>query len=199
MLQDPLHDENPYASPECSCPPGVGPDGEFYSTKAPADVFDIVLDLFYLLVLCVVMLGVPCTLAALVGWNVVASRWLVLTTLSMALLATAPVIVWLGWFFRTVVASVVIDDDGVHFLRYLSAPDDWPWTSITFIRPATRWEVLWAGMLRPLLFPRERSNCSSLLGHYRIQGKTDYCFFPPKNPEAFVEAIARYRPDLLQR
>jgi hypothetical protein len=89
---------------------------------------------------------------------------------------------------------VEVTQDGIHFLRMFSRPDDWPWDKITSIHPATRWEVVWDGLLRPLLFPRERSQCSSLLGHYRIQGETDYRFFPPKNPEA----IAQHRPDLLR-
>ncbi len=198
MADDLTQDDNPYASPDYSCPAGVGPDGRIYPTRAPADVLDVAIVVLYMLFLIVIVLGIPTLLMILAVWSVNAIGRLDWAVSLLALLITVPVTVWFVWFFRTEVRSLAIDDDGIHLLRRLSRPDDWPWGNIIAIRPATRWEVLWDGCLRPLYFPRERTSTMSLLGHYRIQGKTDYCFFPPKNPEAFVEAIARHRPDLLE-
>ena len=116
----------------------------------------------------------------------------------MSVVLGMPTLCWCVWMGLRVVKSVSIDEEGLHFRCVSGKSDDWPWHTILSIRAASRWEVAWDGWVRPLLNPRERTSCMSALGHYRIQGETDYCFFPPKNPEAFLEAIARYRPDLLE-
>jgi hypothetical protein len=188
MSDAPFQDENPYASPTSTLPVGVEPDGRICSAKAPVDALDILIGMTNVALALAVLIGLPFGIG--IGLQIVGSPF-------SSLLFLIPALLWSIWAGSRTVVSVSIDEIGLHFQRHLRSTDDWHWETLTAIRPATRWEVTWYGWIGPLLRPRERTSCMSTIGHYRIQGKTDYCFFPPKNPEAFVEAIARYRPDLL--
>lgn len=196
MPHDPSQDENPYASPASTIAAGVEPDGRIYPSKAPVDVLDIAIGAVYATLALAVVMGIPfgISLGLEAAFNPVSPE----LAFAIALLLFGPGVLWYAWVLSQIVVSVTADDDGLHFQRRFRSSEDWPWATIVAIRPATRREVAWDGWIRPLLNPRERTTCMSALGHYRIQGTTDYCFFPPKNPEAFVEAVARYHPDLLE-
>jgi hypothetical protein len=197
MVDASSHDDNPYASPVSTAVAGIEPDGRIWPSKAPADLLDIVIGIAYVVIALTVVLVLPSVAALATLWLIKAGPGHVPALVSFVMLL--PTSIWYVWLLSSIVISVSVDEDGLHFQRRFRSPDDWAWDSVTAIRPASRREVAWDGWIRPLFNPRERTICMSALGHYRIQGKTDYCFFPPKNPEAFVEAIARYRPDLLHQ
>ncbi|NLS94128.1 MAG: hypothetical protein GXX96_18365 [Planctomycetaceae bacterium] len=187
-------EENPYASPNDPCPPGIDAYGRLEPIRVVADWFDVVLYLTRAATLIAVFLGVFTVIGLLCHWLGQFSGVFFLVGVILGM----PCVFWLSRAEERKVKALSIDADGLHFHRERLPPDDWPWQTVSAIRLASRWEVAWYGWFRSLLRPRDPTECNSALGHYRIQGKTDYCFYPPKNPEAFVEAVARYRPDLLQ-
>ncbi len=185
--------DNPYASPNDPCPPGIDLHGRFESCRTVADLLDVGLYLSRAAACIGALLGILAAIVLICDWL---SRfhgffWFV----GVALIAV--VMHRIDKIRDREVKAVSVDVAGLHFHREKLPPDEWPWESITAIRLAARWEVVWYGWFRNLLKPRDPTACNSALGHYRIQAKADYCFFPPKNPQAFVEAIARFRPDLL--
>lgn len=198
MFDEVAQDENPYASPDYMAPAGVEPDGRIHSTRAPADILDVLIGIANVALILAIVLGIPVAVAS--GVAVLFALGAASPALSVAVtvLIFLPTGLWALWVSGRIVDFVSVDEYGLHFHRRFRGPDNWPWHTITSIRPATRWEVVWHGWIRPLLSPHERTSCASALGHYRIQGKTDYCFFPPQSPEVFVEMVARYRPDLLK-
>lgn len=195
MSDDSYQDENPYASPNAPCHPGIDILGRFEPCRTVVDSLDVVLYLSRSAALIGILLGYFAVVAFICNRlsRFRGALWWV------GVAASAVVIRRFGKFKDHEVQTVSVDAAGLHFNRERLPPDDWPWESITAIRPASRWEVAWYGWFRTLLKPRDPTACNSALGHYRIQGQTDYCFFPPKNPHAFVDAIARYRPDLLTK
>lgn len=194
MCDEFIQNENPYASPACTAAAGVDPDGRIYPAIAPADGLDIAIGMTNVALALAVLLGIPFAVAIVLD-NVIRIQS---PMLLFGIPLFFPAFVWCVSAVSRTVVSVSVDEDGLHFQRRFRSPDDWPWDTINAIRPATRWEVAWHGWIGPLLKPRERTSCMSALGHYRIQGKTDYCFFPPKNAGAFIEAVARHRPELLK-
>ncbi len=188
MPDDLRQAENPYASPGCPGGVGIGIGERFRPTFAPVDLFDIVIGVVNSLLALAVLFGIPFLIVVVPGW----------AEPFIEVLAVVPGLLWGLWAFSRMVSAVSVDGAGLHFHLVFGGSEDWPWETVLAVRPATRWEVAWEGWIRPLLNPRERTSCMSTWGHYRIQGKTDYRFFPPKTPEAFIEAVARYRPDLLQ-
>ena len=173
---------------------GVEPDGRIHPAIAPVDLLDPLIWLLNVGLVIVVLVGLP----ALAG---VVAIWLLGSGASLGgvlkYVLLLPTVIWLmSLGFRTVKIAT-IDDEGLHFHKTSGGSEDWPWETIVAIRPATRWEVAWEGWLRPLLNPRERTSCMSTLGHYRIQGRSDYRFFPPNSAEAFLSAIAEHAPERL--
>jgi len=191
-------DENPYASPQALVAAWGDADGRFKPRLAPAGVIDLALGLLNTALVFVVVLGVPAAPGMVAQLLLPRSPWSEVIVPVILLVAYAPAFCWSVWMVLGVVQAASIDEEGIHFHRVAMRPEDWPWDELVFVRAASRWEVAWAGWLRPLLIPRERTSCMSALGHYRIQGQRDYRFFPPKDSDAFVEAIAHYRPDLLR-
>ncbi len=194
MSHNPFQDDNPYASPTYTAAAGVAPDGRMVPTKAPVDVLDLLIGVVNVLLVLAVVIALPAVAALATLWLLGPGPRAAVVCVVLGL----PTLCWCVWMGLRVVKSVSIDEEGLHFQCVSGRSDDWPWQTIVSIRAASRKEVVWDGWIRPLLNPRERTSCMSALGHYRIEGETDYCFFPPKNPEAFVEAVARYRPDLLK-
>ncbi len=189
MRDDGTQDANPYASP------GGDVDDRIYATRTPADVLDILTGIAEVAVVFAYLFSVPVALVFAVDRLLTLGQY---ATLAVGIVASLPSVLWFLKLILPVVKSVSVDEDGLHFQCSFGTSIDWSWHTILAIQPASRREVVnWREWIRQLIGPRERAICASTRGHYRIQGKTDYCFFPPKNPEAFVEAIARYRPDLL--
>jgi hypothetical protein len=195
MSDDSYQDENPYASPNDSCSPGIDLHGRFEPCRTVADELDVLLFLARAAAIIGIVLAFFVAVTFICDWmsRFHGSLWWVGFAACVVLMHRV------GKVREREVKTVSVDAAGLHFHRERLLPDDWPWESITTIRLASRWEVAWYGWFRTLHKPRDPTACNSALGHYRIQGDTDYCFFPPKNPHAFVDAIARYRPDLLEK
>lgn len=199
MHHDPSQDENPYASPDHSCNAGVDPSGQIHALTEPDDAIGTFIGVLYPIFVFGAILGILSLTTILVRLTVTGSGSLTSPVRAVLVLLTGVVsLIYFTRLFLNQVNAVGIDEDGIHLLRRFRQPVHLPWTEMTSIRPASRREVLWDGLLRPLLFPRVHTSYCALRGHYRIQGKTDYCFFPPKSPDVFAEAIAHYRPDLLE-
>ena len=198
MSDEPGQVENPYASPQHTVGAGVEPSGLIRPALTPTDALDVFIGIVNVLLALSVLLGIPIAGISVVEYSLNLRGGLAPLMLLVSILFFIPTAFWCAWMTATVVQSVSIDEDGLHFQRRFCRPEEWPWNEIVAIRTAGRWEVAWYGWIRPLLRPRERTNCMSAVGHYRIQGKVDYRFFPPKNREAFLEAVALHRPDLLK-
>lgn len=67
------------------------------------------------------------------------------------------------------------------------------WEDVTGIRPASRREVILHGWLFPPVPPREATRCSSSLGHYRIDHRRGYFYFPPADEKQFLGAVEFWR------
>ncbi len=194
MCDEFTQDDNPYASPNDPCPPGIDPHGRFEPSRTAVDELDVALYLARAAAILGVLLGFFAVIAFICYWlsQIHGVLWWV------GIVIAAVVMRRFDGIGKREVKFVSVDSSGLHFHRKQLPLDEWPWETITAIRLATRWEVVWYGWFRTLFKPRASTACNSALDHYRIQAKSDYCFFPPKNPRAFVEAIARYQPDLLQ-
>lgn len=90
------------------------------------------------------------------------------------------------------VRAVTIDPDGLRFHRALGSPKFLPWKRITRIAEASRAEVIWWGWLLPPFPARESTRCLSSRYQYRIAWGRRRCYFPPQDPEQFVEAVSRF-------
>lgn len=93
----------------------------------------------------------------------------------------------------TLVHWMRIDATGLRLGRLAGWPKSVRWEDVTGIRPASRSEVIVRGWLLPPVPPREATRCLSSLGHYRIDYRGGYFFYPPADEERFLKAVAFWR------
>ena len=141
----------------------------------------------------VAVLGASVPLLVLVAALVIAIRLLVPPAWSVLVLLTVVVLALLHrvWFLR-------VDEHGLHFVRAFGRPKYLSWSQLITIRPATSREVIVWGWLLPPFPPREATNAFTAAGHYRIEWRGGYSFYPPEPTQEamFLAAIAAHRPDL---
>jgi len=68
------------------------------------------------------------------------------------------------------------------------------WDDLREVRLARRSEVIWSGWLWPVFPAREMTACLSARDHVRFEGPFGYRFFPPADPQSFLQLVAKYRP-----
>ncbi|HEY6563874.1 MAG TPA: hypothetical protein VIY86_05225, partial [Pirellulaceae bacterium] len=123
------------------------------------------------------MFGAPCFL---VYW--------VSDSVDLALLAFLAIY---GVYVMFAVWSLRLDTRGIEFRRFLGRPKFLRWDEMTSIRPATRTEVVKDGWLWPLFPAREMTACLSARDHVRFEWDSGFCFFPPKDADAFLRLAER--------
>lgn len=150
------------------------------SRVAPRDVTDVLLFFVVLGPLqVVIVLILPSVIAYLLTDSVI---WAIATYMVIYFIACA-FVVW----------SVRLSESGIHFRRLLGSPRFLAWEAVTDIAEAPRREVVIQGWLWPLFPPRETTLCLSALGHFRIRWQNGWCYFAPRDAEAFQRLVDEFR------
>lgn len=97
-------------------------------------------------------------------------------------------------FVSFTVFSLSIDDKGVKFHRLFGSPKALSWDDIIKIELASPRELVAKGWLWPLFPAKEMTACLSTHGHFKIIYQGGFCFYPPKDTEAFAAFIRQYKP-----
>jgi hypothetical protein len=108
--------------------------------------------------------------------------WSLAHSLFAAVFAATAAAAFLGFF---TVRGLVLSPQGMRFLRLLGKPSFLAWDQIRSVAPAPRSEVILRGLLWPPLFPREMTASLTLHGHYRIEYRGGFCYYPPADPKLF--------------
>jgi len=103
----------------------------------------------------------------------------------------APVVVCLV-FVAFSVWSISLTTEGIRFHRILGIPKFLPWSSISSVEVAPRWELIRRGWLWPLLPAREMTASLTSLRHYRIRWQSGFCYYPPADAEAFEQYVGTH-------
>jgi hypothetical protein len=98
-------------------------------------------------------------------------------------------------FASFIVRKLAISSTGIRFPRLLGSPKFVPWDAVVFVQEAPRRELIWHGWLWPLFPSREMTPSFTSIGHYRIQFGSEYVYFPPREPKAFLAAIHAHLDD----
>ena len=109
---------------------------------------------------------------------------------AIALLVAVPV-----FFNLHCISQTSLDATGIHFKRVLGTPKTLLWSEITSVREASSAEVVFSGWLWPFFPAREMTPSLTTIGHFRIQFADRWVYFPPKEPEKFLEYVRINKPD----
>lgn len=85
--------------------------------------------------------------------------------------------------------SIILTAEGIRFYRFLGVPKFLPWSSISSVEIAPRWELIHRGWLWPLLPAREMTASLTSLQHYRISWPSGFCYYPPADAAAFEQYV----------
>ena len=167
--------ENPYESPRTES--GFSPaDGQYVFKLRfwPRDKIDYA------------VMSVACVIGFVCGIAMV----IYLRESIGALLAIAGILsVVLGMLLRLNVQHVTATESGLHLGRQWGASRFVEWRDIEGIRRASRREYLFVSYFKP----RHTSPlCMTYRDHFRIDWRGGYFYFPPEEPEVFVETIESY-------
>ena len=153
----------------------------------PRDVLDVVIGLPIGLVHVAICAAGPVALVTLsflgLGWTTEHAL------LAGALAFIALAVVALGFTVR----RLEIDSQGIRFVRILGSPKFLEWAQIDEIAPASRSEVVIHGWLWPIFPPNEATATLTALGHFRIRFGSETRYFPPANPDEFVQFVDQFR------
>ena len=96
-------------------------------------------------------------------------------------------------FISFSVFSLSISEEGIKFNRLFGTPKFLSWKEITEIELTQPKELILQGWFWPPFPAREMTFSLSNRGHYKISYNGGYCYFPPKNPEAFLALVNQYK------
>jgi hypothetical protein len=102
-----------------------------------------------------------------------------------------PVIIYFVYLAFSV-WSITLTAEGINFHRFIGLPKFLPWSSISSVEIAPRWELIRRGWLWPLFPPREMTASLTSLGHYRIRWQGGFCYYPPADTEVFEQYVTRH-------
>jgi hypothetical protein len=154
----------------------------------PRDFLDWLVMLFVGLFLQVVLLFV---LPSILVFFATAAFGLEMDTSILSAVATYVLLYLL--FLTFTVWSLQLSEDGIKFVRFFGSPRLLRWGEIVDISEASRKEVIIRGWLWPLFPAREMTPCMSALRHFRFRWNSGYCYFPPADPDTFLQLIDEFR------
>ena len=92
-------------------------------------------------------------------------------------------------FLAFSVWSMTLTTEGIRFHRFLGAPKFLPWSNVSSVEVAPRWELIRRGWLWPLFPAREMTASFTSLQHYRITWREGFCYYPPADAETFEQYV----------
>jgi hypothetical protein len=140
-----------------------------------------VIDLFTVVLVSPILLGIVFGIPAFVSWLLTDS------TLATALVVAGMFVA----FLLFTVWHLELSSEGIRFHRILGTPKFLPWNRVVSVSQAPRWELILRGWFWPPFPAREMTTSLTSVGHYRIQWDSDFCYFPPANPSAFECFVER--------
>lgn len=88
--------------------------------------------------------------------------------------------------------SITLTPEGIRFHRLVGVPKFLPWSSVSSVEVAPRWELIRRGWLWPLLPAREMTVSLTSLQHYRISWQAGFCYYPPADAQAFEQYVSTH-------
>ena len=143
----------------------------------PRDIFDFLLMIIILTIMFLIAL-LPSTLIILVTGS--------------SFLSFLPIIIILFLLLKYSAGHISISTEGIKFHTILGAPRFVDWKDILEIKKATSKDFIIEGLLTPYTFVRETGKSATIKGYYKIIWKSNYFYFPPKNPKEFESSINKY-------
>ena len=107
-------------------------------------------------------------------------------------------IIYVFWLLFTV-RHLRCDEQALEFVRTLGMPKRIPWAELGSVEEVPRAELVLRGWLWPPFPAREMTPSLTSIGHYRISWREGDAYFPPRDVQAFLEAIRRGREGAAQQ